>query len=167
MEGGGHLPQGREPQDRKELDPLAQYILPTPSEMPRHDWLEQSQAIIRQLDSWLQPESLAAAAESPTAPSASACRLPSPHIEQAAHSKMLSIVFLQDFVAVSKDLQKKGYPSQADVIRAMGIRQDDFCIDQQDEYGEIDISDSEDDVGSDHLSHGCSAICTSEEMPVH
>ena len=80
---------------------------------------------------------------------------------------MLSIVFLQDFVAVSKDLQKKGYPSQADVIRAMGIRQDDFCIDQQDEYGEVDISDSEDDIGSDHLSHGCSAICTSGEMPVH
>ena len=70
-------------------------------------------------------------------------------------------------MAVSENLQKQGYPSQADVIRAMGIRQDVFCIDQQDEYEEIDISDSEDDVGSDHLSHDCSATCTSEEMPVH
>ena len=90
MEGRGHLPQGREPQDRKELDPLAQYILPTPSKIPRHDWLDHLQAFHRELDSWLQPVALGATAERP---SASACRPPSPNTEQAADSEMLSSAF--------------------------------------------------------------------------
>ena len=74
---------------------------------------------------------------------------------------------MQGFKAVSKELQKKSYTSQADVIRAMGIGQVDPSIDQQVECEEVDISDSEDDEWFDCLSHDCSATGTSEDTPVH